>query len=399
MKNETVLCIAPRDWYGLWKEAQSIMSRIADHNRVLYFDPGRDSNRRAASEMIVNLPNFFNFRSQQVNDHITVISTPSTLPYFRRHLPSSVLKVTMPLIIKANSQILIRHIHYAMKALDVNSPILWLYTPYHKDLVGKFGEKLSCYYNYDEFSDYVSNQRIKEIIRRYESQICQQVDVVLTTSRAQCQVRKAYNPCTYFVPNAVDFDLFHQALNPDIVVPQDIAEIPRPIVGYAGRMASQIDIQLLCQVAETYPNFSLVLIGPDELPHNQDERTLRAFKNVYFLGWKKPSELPNYLSVFDAALIPYCLVGHVLSGYPTKLHEYLAAGRSVVATAMPELLPYREVLRIGKTNDEFTKMVGESVIDKSAQSIEARISVARENTWEKRVEEIYRILQPMMSSN
>lgn len=397
MQNETILCIAPRDWHGLWKDTQSIMSQIAIQNRVLYFDPGRDSQRSALSEMLDNLPNFFALHTQKVGNNLTVISTPSSLPHVRRYLPPSVLRVTMPVIIKANAQILIRHIRHAIKVLNVKAPILWLYSPYHVDLIGKFGEKLACYYNYDEFADFVSNQRVKEIIRHYETRLCRQVDVVFTTSRAQCEVRKAYNPQTYFVPNAVDFELFNRALTPGIGIPHDIVKIPHPVIGYAGRLGSQIDVKLLCRVAEAYPGSSLVLVGPDELPHNKDEKALRTFKNVYFLGWKKPSDLPNYLQVFDAALIPYPLVGHVLSGYPTKLHEYLAAGRSVVATAMPELRPYKSVLRIGATHDEFIALVGEAVKDKSCQAIEARVLVAQENTWKKRVEEIYRILQPIES--
>ncbi len=397
MQNETILCIAPRDWYGLWKEAQSIMSRIAVRNRVLYFDPGRDSNQSAVSELVNNLPNFFRLHTQQVKENLTVISTPSSLPHVRQYLPRSVLKVTMPLVVKANAQILIWYMKHAIKVLDVKSPILWLYSPYHADLIGKFDEKLVCYYNYDEFANYVSNTRVKEIIRSYEAQLCSKVDVIFTTSRAQCEVRKAYNPQTYFVPNAVDFELFNRALTPGIKAPDDIVKIPRPIIGYAGRMAAQIDIKLLCRIAEAYPGYSLVLVGPDELPHNKDEKALRALNNVYFLGWKDPSDLPNYLQAFDAALIPYQLVGHVLSGYPTKLHEYLASGRSVVATAMPELLPYKSVLRIGETHEELVSLVGEAVGDKSLLAIEARVSVAHENTWENRVAEIYRILQPMLS--
>ena len=396
MKNETVLCIAPRDWDGLWKEAQSIMSRIAIWNRVIYFDPGRDSQRAVLSEWFDNFPNFFRLKTRQVTENLTVVSTPSTIPHARRHLPRAILRLTMPLVLKLNARFLIRHVQRAMKVLNVQNPILWLYSPYHGDLIGKFGEKLVCYYNYDEFANYVSNACIKEIIQDYEARMCRQVDVIFTTSQAQREVRISYNPKTYFVPNAVDFELFNRALSADLLLPPDIAQIPRPIIGCSGRLASQVDIPLLLQVARTYPNFSMVFIGPDELPHSKDEQVFRELKNVHFLGWKKPSELPNYLQAFDAALIPYKLVGHVLSGYPTKLHEYLAAGNSVVATDMPELRPFKDVIRIGKTQSDFVALVGEAVKDNSNRSIDARVSVAKDNTWDKRVEEIYRILQPML---
>ncbi|MBS4016452.1 MAG: glycosyltransferase [Candidatus Latescibacteria bacterium] len=397
MKNETIICIAPRDWHGLWKEAQSIMSRIALDNRVLYFDPGRDSQASLVGEMIGNLPNFFSLRTEQVQKNLTVISSPSVLPYARSHLPRSLLQVMVPGVARINAEVLIRHVHRAMQSLEVVSPILWLYGPYHSSLVGKFGEKLACYMNYDEFANYLTNSRVKELVRRYDDQLTNLVDVVFATSRAQCKVREAINPHTYFIPNAVDFDLFNRAMMPDLPVPDDIAGLRHPIIGYAGRMARQIDIELLHRVAVTYPDCSLVLIGPDELPSCPDEQALRAAPNVFFLGWKKPSELPNYLRVFDAALIPYRLEGHVLSGYPTKLHEYLAAGRSVVATAMPELLPYSHVLHIAENNDDFVVKVGEAMRDNALQSIEARVAVARENTWDRRVEDIYRNLEPFLS--
>ncbi len=397
MQNETILCIAPRDWHGLWKDTQSIMSRIAERNRVIYFDPSHDGQESWLHDLIDNLPNFFRLRMEAVQKNLTVIPTPPSLPYARRHLPRSVLRVTIPFTINANTRILARHVQRAMEALQIEHPILWLYGPYQADLIGKFGEKLSCYFNYDEFADFVANWRIKDLIRKYEAELCSRVDVVFATSRAQCQVRSAYNPHTYWIPNAVDFELFNRALLSGLAVPEDIARVSRPIIGYTGRLASQIDVELLLRVAKAYPKCSLVFVGPDELPNTRPVQALRVLPNVFFLGWKRPSELPNYLQVFDVALIPYRLVGHVLSGYPTKLHEYLAAGRAVVATAMPELRPYGHVLRIGETEDDFIRCVGEALQDHSPSSIEARLAVAQENTWDRRVAEIYRVLDPLLS--
>lgn len=81
MQDETIVCVAPRDWHGLWKEVPSIMSRVAVHNCVLYFDPSRDSQSSALAEMVDNLPNFFALRTEQVQKNLTVISSPSVLPH------------------------------------------------------------------------------------------------------------------------------------------------------------------------------------------------------------------------------------------------------------------------------------------------------------------------------
>lgn len=393
MHGETILCIAPRVWHSLWRDAQPIMWRIAEQNRVLYFEPGRNPDRPHSAEMWRNWPNFFALRAQALHENLILIPTPSCLPVMRQHLPRSVLRVTTPWVAKINARILIRHVRWAMKVYSVEAPILWLYWPYHADLVGKFGEKLACYFNYDEFPDFVQNQRVKELLRQLDNQLSSQVDVVFATSRAQWKRRKAVNPNTYFIPNGVDFDLFNRALAPNRPLPPDIAAVPRPIIGYAGWLGYQIDAELLRRVADAYSDCSVVLVGPDELPNAADRKRLQTRPNVFFLGRKERHELPDYLQAFDAALIPYSLNGHVLSIYPLKLHEYLAAGRAIVAVAMPELQPYSHVVRIAETHDEFINQIGQALHDHAPQAIEARVAVARENTWDQRAAEIYRVLE------
>jgi hypothetical protein len=123
-----------------------------------------------------------------------------------------------------------------MKTMDVKDPILWLYGPHQIDLIGKFNEKLTCYFNYDEFPDFVGNKRIKELLREADNRLSSSVDVVFASSQAQWERRKAVNPNTYFIPNAVDFELFNRALRPNLPLPADIANMPMSIgfVGWLG---------------------------------------------------------------------------------------------------------------------------------------------------------------------
>jgi len=286
-----------------------------------------------------------------------------------------------------------------MKEIDVKEPILMLYSPYHFGLVGKFGEKLACYHNYDEFPDMAPNVRVKEILGQFDDRLTSQVDVVLATSRAQWERRKVINPNSYFLPNGVDFELFNRALDSGLPLPADIADVPRPIIGFAGWLGYHIDVELLNQVADAFPDHSLVLVGPDELPDTPARLRLQARANVFFLGEKKHYELPNYLRAFDVALMPYLLdKGHVRSAYPLKLHEYLAAGRAIVAVALPELRFYSHVVRIAQTTDDFVRQVREAQYDYTLEAIQARVAVAGENTWDHRVTDIYRILQHHLST-
>ena len=63
----------------------------------------------------------------------------------------------------------------------------------------------------------------------------------------------------------------------------------------------------------------------------------RSFTNVRWLGPKPYSELPRYVAAFDVGLIPYVENDYTRSCFPLKLYEYLAAGKPVVASGLPEL--------------------------------------------------------------
>src|SRR5205807_2697260 len=108
------------------------------------------------------------------------------------------------------------HVRRIMRALAVTSPILWLTDPYHASLIGRFREKLVCYFNFDEFADIVDNRRVKRLIRRQDDELTRRADVTFTTSRAQYDRRRIINPATHFVPSGVDFDLFVRAVTTDL---------------------------------------------------------------------------------------------------------------------------------------------------------------------------------------
>ena len=294
---------------------------------------------------------------------------------------------------KINTALKVNHVRKAIKKLKVKEPILWLYSPYYYDLVGKFNEKLSVYHNYDEFADFSTNFRVKELILGYDNELAKRVDLVFATSRPQWKRRHAINPNSFFVPNGVDFELFNRPLSEKLPIPDDIKTIPHPIIGFAGMLGNHIDVKLLLEIANHYPEYSLTLVGPDLLPKSAQLTQLKHKSNVYFLGFKPMEKLPDYIQTFDVALIPYELVGHVLSGYPQKLHEYLAAGRSIVATAMPELEPYKQWLNIAQNHAEFIRLIDAAKDHYSDEIIKARAEVARQNTWDNRVLQMYQHME------
>ncbi|MDX2176736.1 MAG: glycosyltransferase [Candidatus Sumerlaeia bacterium] len=134
------------------------------------------------------------------------------------------------------------------------------------------------------------------------------------------------------LPSGIDFDHFAAAAGPG-PVPEELAALPAPRLGYFGALDERIDWALLDAVAEARPHWSIVLLGPllglDRVP-------ARA-RNIHHPGAVPYARLPEHLRAFDVALIPWKVDALTRFMSPTKTPEYLAGGRPVVSTPIPDV--------------------------------------------------------------
>ena len=103
-----------------------------------------------------------------------------------------------------------------------------------------------------------------------------------------------------------------------------------PVVGYAGKLAERIDVELVAEVARTLPDVTFVFLGPVLEPRKI--AGLRHVANVRLLGDRPYNRLPAYLQHFDIGWIPHRVGRGETGGDPIKLYEYEAAGLPVVST-------------------------------------------------------------------
>jgi hypothetical protein len=106
----------------------------------------------------------------------------------------------------------------------------------------------------------------------------------------------------------------------------------------------------------------LVLVGPDELADAAVESAYKRFPCGS--SWSKErNELPNYLQVFDVALMPWVLsTGHVRSAIHSSFTStWQRAGHR--SCCLAELQPYRHLLRIAETYDGFISYIREALSD------------------------------------
>ncbi|HEV3119073.1 MAG TPA: hypothetical protein VGY58_18610, partial [Gemmataceae bacterium] len=80
---------------------------------------------------------------------------------------------------------------------------------------------------------------------------------------------------------------------------------------------------------------------------------------------------------------------------PLKLMEYFALGLPVLASRVPELENMPGPLRLATSRDEFRAGLDEILARPSGSYREDALAVARENTWDARVEQLSGFLEEL----
>lgn len=253
---------------------------------------------------------------------------------------------------------------------------------------------LSAFRNPRIIYDYVDDLEVFEgepsLISREHQKLVRKADLLLATSERLHRQVATIRPDALLCPNGVNYDYFAKfRRSPDSSIPTDLEAVMatgKPIIGYYGAFARWFDYDLVESVAHNRPDLCFVLIGPDfdqTLP-----TSLLNLPNICWLGSKDYSDLPAYLHFFSVATIPFKInpITHAVS--PIKLFEYMAAGKPTVITPMQESVRYPGVL-VARDAREFAAKLDEALLFKDdPRYLELIDSIARENTWAVRAEQI-----------
>jgi uncharacterized SAM-binding protein YcdF (DUF218 family)/glycosyltransferase involved in cell wall biosynthesis len=379
-----ILCISSIDWDFIWQGHQEIMSTLAaEGHRVVFLE-----NTGVRAPKVRDLPrvrqrirNWWRgtkgFREERPN---LFVYSPLVLPFPYSRVARWI-----------NRFLLMRSLRRWMRATGFYRPIAWTFlpTPLALDLLREIDPQLTIYYCIDDLAS--SSLAARRIVPS-EQRLFREADLVFVTSEALRRRAAMFSSRVHLFPFGVSFERFDQVRGHDEPPPDDLASLPRPIVGYVGGLHQWVDQELIAATASQMPEASFAIIGPFQT----DVSTLERCSNVKLFGQRPHPELPRYVKGFDVGIVPYKLTDYTANVYPTKLNEYLVMGIPVVATDLAEIRRFNAehggIVAVAADANGFASAVRAALVPTPAATVDQRVAVAHANSWHSRIAAMKRLI-------
>jgi glycosyltransferase involved in cell wall biosynthesis len=380
--DESIICFAGEDWWYHHPHSKNhILKRLAKHNRVLFV------NSITMGLPSIGNPDFFHKIRRKLRSYMRWlrkapeglwVMTPINVPMYG----SSVVRAL-------NRVLLALQLRLVMFFLNLRRPIVWVAIPTAADLVNSLGAKLLVYQVSDKYDVNEDSALSRSVIRDMDSRLKKQAAVVMYSGRKLYEEAEPRH--RYFLEQAVDYERFAN-LPPG--TPEDIAAIPRPVLGYVGAADwYTMDVALIEQVARARPDWHWVFIG------SKSNVVKLSAPNIHFLGSKSYADLPRYYHHIDVCVLPWVQTNAFTNyGSAIKVREYLATGKPVVISPLYEYL-HTPGVRIYRSTEEFLAMVQESLSADFPCDREARQNAVRHCTWDVRAREVAELFRGLLEGS
>lgn len=346
-------------WEGVWQRPQQFLSRIAQRHKILFVEGPllRPSNDDPTFELI------------PVPDHPNVT-------VMRTHFPES--RFQDGDWVDSQRLWLLKEALAGPLRGQFEEPVQWFYDPMAAPcFIGKVNERANVYDCMDELSQF---KFAPPEIKAREQRLLAAADVVFAGGRKMWLSKSRYNDNAHFYGCGVDVKHFAKARAAETEVPADVAGVKKPILGYFGVVDERLDYELIAKLADADRDWSVVMVGPVV---KVDPASLPKRPNLHWLGRREYAQLPNYTKAFDICLMPFALNEATEYINPTKALEYMATGRPIISTAVPDVVSnFGEVVSIAISPDCFVEMCQRALANPDDEAIERGLKMADSNQWE-----------------
>lgn len=298
-----LVCFSHLRWSWVYQRPQHLMSRAARDRRVFMFEEPIDGADRPSLNISHPVQNVSVATPQLPSG----MSPPERFMVQREMLDSWLARE------------------------GVRDFTLWFYTPMALPLTMHLDPECVVYDCMDELSAFAG---APPELRALEQQLFTRCDIVFTGGYSLFDVKRRFHSQVHAIPSSVDVEHFALARSLESE-PADQASLPHPRLGYCGVIDERLDLGIIREVAAARPEWHLVFVGPVT---KIDPESLPRADNIHYLGGRAYHELPEYLSGWDVALLPFAHNESTRFISPTKTPEYLAAGREVVSTSVRDVV-------------------------------------------------------------
>jgi glycosyltransferase involved in cell wall biosynthesis len=359
-------------WDWVWQRPQQFLSRLSAEHRVLFVEgpvPSEEVERTEAR--LREVPDYPNLVVLQTKIPARRWSDGAWVDKERRRVVQSVLAGPLE--------------------QQFRSPVQWFYDPMAVSaFAGHLEERAIVYDCMDELS--LFRGAPAELVRR-EREPLALADVVFAGGPKIWEAKRLLNPNCFSFGCGVDCDHFGMAQNSRLALPQDVADLPRPILGYFGVVDERIDYDLLGKLADGTSG-SVVMVGPWT---KVDPASFPQRKNLHWLGGRSYAELPAYAKSFDLCLMPFAMNEATRFINPTKALEYMATGRPIVSTPVRDVVrQFSDVILIAQA-DQFIDTCRAALTKTDDSRIARGLSRARRNSWESIVRQLEQHVQDVLA--
>jgi len=320
--------------------------------------------------------------ARTTEEGITVVS-PAVIPFFGSRAA-----------VATNRKLLTAQISLLAKSRGLTLPILWIAIPTAIEVAGRLDESLIVYHVSDKYdANTMDHATDPALIRRLHERAIEAADLIFYSSRKLLAEAEQGREKSHLLEQAVDFERWSR-IN-EVPVVEAVQQIPGPRIGYFGAIEPWlVDQELIRKASRERPEWHWVFIG-----NKSRGLEIESLPNVHFLPPVSYDDLPGYAAGFDVCVLPWNTeVPFTSYGSAIKVREYLATGKPVVISPLPEYESMSDVLRIARSREQFLELVEDALREEGPEKARARQDAVRTGTWDARAEWVSELIEAKLTS-
>lgn len=246
---------------------------------------------------------------------------------------------------------------------------------------------------YDCMDDHIAlaeNKKVRESYYTLEKKLLGTCDELIITSNNLEKVLKKRYPNIKFNPKNIT--LVRNGYNGKIL---DIEKLDTEyqkdkfIFVYFGTISEWFNFDVIVESLKKFKNIEYWIIGPvlGKVQFPKDSR-------IKYLGTVEHDHLYEATKKANCYIMPFKLNDIVVSVDPVKLYEYINFNKNIMTVEYDEIERFRPFVNFYKDTPSYLDAIEKLLTDgKIKYSNEDRIEFLRNNSWQKRVEQVVSVIE------